>query len=572
MKSKNRESEGRAIGAKVMAASLLIATTFGVAVDSQNIVHPATMNSSTLVKKSTTKKSSGLFKKSALIASAPTKNSAVHLISSARVPVNEPASAGIKLLQVILEHIKNMPVIAMVNLKNARKDMVSQQVAPQIAMNNGPAQKQLMIMPPSYTQGYTGTNETNSSKLARGSSLQVADERPIVRDYREAPVLGMRAKRRAAMMPSSTPMPTEKAQDAPEQSGFQQLASNLSKFGGAIQNMQRLQQSVASPQIANATADDKTYAPQAQAPRNMEISTNPQQPKFGVTEYNVGGTIGHGSISQGSNAYNNAYPYGRAMQAPAMQAPSSMDNFTRQAVGTSDLIYGDEGVAATSAASPPPLPSQAGAGGVVVPENPSKYKHLRQSNFGSKDADGVYTQPVAGKLLAKKAKTMERSKVSDVDRREIALLPPNVITGIPLVSLGTSAEQAQRLLAPRGKLSKQTIATASGKWIVWTLSKNGTNEPSMYLYMRHGMIEALRVLDSSFVTPSFGVELGAPLSAVKTKFGEPAFIIGEPCNDPVNGGQNYVYPISQVAFQVARRAPKNEPVLVSILIFNVKDQ
>jgi hypothetical protein len=91
----------------------------------------------------------------------------------------------------------------------------------------------------------------------------------------------------------------------------------------------------------------------------------------------------------------------------------------------------------------------------------------------------------------------------------------------------------------------------------------------MYIYIRHGIVEALRVFDPYYIRPEFGVSFGAGLSEVKKKFGEPAFMIEEP--GAVGAGQNYVYPISQVCFQVARKQPNGEPQLVSILIFTVKD-
>ena len=105
-------------------------------------------------------------------------------------------------------------------------------------------------------------------------------------------------------------------------------------------------------------------------------------------------------------------------------------------------------------------------------------------------------------------------------------------------------------------------------WSVWILNKRGSNDPAMYIYIRHGIVEALRVFDPYYVRPDFGVRLGAGLSEVKRKFGEPAFMLEEP--GAVGAGQNYVYPISQVCFQVARKQPKGEPQLVSILIFSVK--
>jgi hypothetical protein len=85
--------------------------------------------------------------------------------------------------------------------------------------------------------------------------------------------------------------------------------------------------------------------------------------------------------------------------------------------------------------------------------------------------------------------------------------------------------------------------------------------------MRNGLLDAMRIFDQTLIGPDFGVTLGDSLARVKEKFGEPAFILQEP---GPGAGQNYIYPISQVGFQLARPAPGDQPRVVSLLIFNVK--
>ena len=146
---------------------------------------------------------------------------------------------------------------------------------------------------------------------------------------------------------------------------------------------------------------------------------------------------------------------------------------------------------------------------------------------------------------------------------KIAMLPPNVFTGIPVVKLGSSEAQASRALAASGSMQRQRI----NGWTVLTFFKPGTREPALQVYMRHGQVDALRAFDASLVGPDFGVRLGDSLATVKERFGEPAFIIQEPTP---GAGQNYVYPISQVAFLMARPSPSEAPQVTGLFIFNPK--
>ncbi|MBI4534492.1 MAG: hypothetical protein HY711_11160 [Candidatus Melainabacteria bacterium] len=146
---------------------------------------------------------------------------------------------------------------------------------------------------------------------------------------------------------------------------------------------------------------------------------------------------------------------------------------------------------------------------------------------------------------------------------QVALLPPNVVTGIPLVRLGSSETQANQALAAIGNMSSERI----NAWTVWSYCRPNSKHTALQVYMRHGLVEALRIFDGSFAHPDLGVNLGDDLSAIKGRFGEPAFILGEPSPGL---GQNYVYPISQVAFLMARPRPDAHPEVISLLIFNIK--
>lgn len=89
----------------------------------------------------------------------------------------------------------------------------------------------------------------------------------------------------------------------------------------------------------------------------------------------------------------------------------------------------------------------------------------------------------------------------------------------------------------------------------------------MQVYVRHGLVEALRIFDNAFIAPDFGVHLNDDVSTVKAKFGEPAFMQDEP---ECPSAKNYVYPISQVSFELTRASNSPSPKVVSVLIFTVK--
>lgn len=149
---------------------------------------------------------------------------------------------------------------------------------------------------------------------------------------------------------------------------------------------------------------------------------------------------------------------------------------------------------------------------------------------------------------------------------DIALLPPNVITGIQRINLGSSESQAN--IALRGMQLVNIKQQKVGKWTVTCLQNpHVKGSTALQLFVRNGLLDAMRIFDTTLFAPDFGVTMGDCLSKVKEKFGEPAFILHEP---GPGSGANYIYPISQVGFQLARPAPNEQPRVVSVLIFNVK--
>jgi hypothetical protein len=147
----------------------------------------------------------------------------------------------------------------------------------------------------------------------------------------------------------------------------------------------------------------------------------------------------------------------------------------------------------------------------------------------------------------------------------IAVLPPNVFTGIPLVRLGIPESQANSALNAIGTTREQRV----DNWRVMSWQKNTSKtQTALQLYVRNGLLDAMRIFDPSLIGPEFGINMGDGLTRVKEKFGEPAFILSEPVP---GAGKNYIYPVSQVGFQlVPSQVPGEEPRVASVLLFNVK--
>ena len=258
------------------------------------------------------------------------------------------------------------------------------------------------------------------------------------------------------------------------------------------------------------------------------ISTNPL-----ITEYDKFGSAG----AAGADSF--------AEEGSITESKNSLAN--RRDAGASSIANSPSPGAMQSAEPASPV--------LKPPGEPSLFKHVRE--FLNRDAERAA-------MLAGQKQQSEFSPAQEKNKPiEIALLPPSVVTGIPLVRLGGSENETNKALSGKGSLNKTQI----NDWSVWSLQKPGNAEVSLQVYTRNGQVEAMRIFDTSFIAADFGVKLGDDLGTVKHKFGEPAFILSEPQS---RGGQNYVYPISQVSFQLAYTSRTTPPKVVSLLIFNAK--
>ncbi|HND05817.1 MAG TPA: hypothetical protein PL012_09055 [Candidatus Obscuribacter sp.] len=184
-------------------------------------------------------------------------------------------------------------------------------------------------------------------------------------------------------------------------------------------------------------------------------------------------------------------------------------------------------------------------------------------------ADSEWMQEVASKKA--KAERQERfNQASPVPL--VAYLPPSTLRGISGLPLGSSEKDTLAYLKSRGKFK----TAESHGWRVYTLSSAQGNV-ALQAYLRSGKLEALRVYNADYLPASLGVSIESELSTMKSKFGEPSFVLDEPpanrtLNSKLDKGaapaaKNYVYPLSQVGFQLARPSAGASPQVMSVLFF-----
>ncbi|MBK9202269.1 MAG: hypothetical protein IPL73_07510 [Candidatus Obscuribacter sp.] len=155
--------------------------------------------------------------------------------------------------------------------------------------------------------------------------------------------------------------------------------------------------------------------------------------------------------------------------------------------------------------------------------------------------------------------------VNQVASPLVAFLPPSTIRGISGLALGSKESDTVAYFKERGK----SKVTDSHGWKIYTLL-NSDNTIALQAYVHNGFTEALRVFQPNFVPSSIGVTIADDLSEMKSKFGEPSFILEEPrASDEGTKvmAKNYVYPLSQLGFQLARPVSDAKPQIKSVLLF-----
>jgi len=374
--------------------------------------------------------------------------------------------------------------------------------------------------------------KTRSYAAAR--SLQIVDGRPVVRDFREAPIAAASpapASAASYQAGSGGYAPGQNAVPAVANSGgsvfdhpgFIGLRNSINRFAGAVGTLQNAQQN--SDMIAQSQSEQPAYQ-QRMSPLRRTNAIDKAAPhsvamasQTGIQEYSA--TNGKTAAARGAMYQSQNMAQGAPQSPPAepqLQQATSPTALPGEVTMKSDVS-------------------------IRPPEAPSVY---RTTHEYSQQGSNAPAKPVT-----------------------MAMQVPNVISGIPLVRLGENESTAQSALSTVGSVVKQEYKTG---WRVYSVTKAGTRETAAQLYVKHGMVEGMRVFDATLMPGDLGVCLGDNLTSVKSKFGEPAFFISEPNagHDPASAGLNYVYPISQVSFELARVTKRGAPQVVSMLLFNVK--
>jgi hypothetical protein len=441
------------------------------------------------------------------------------------VPSNvQPATSGVKLLEGIFLKLRNQP---------------------QLAFGNSRAQNLLQA----------AINPNDGAKDASSATDQLLAIRPAERanskamrfDYapNEFALEHASAKHLAKTAPAQVkPLSTSIQNLAGAAAALQEITqnaepANIKNYGESARDSARRQ--------SNKTIDARAFT----ADRGQLVASAPM-----ITEFKKTATIGDfrqappGSTPASSFAQLKAAPSlkneARARSLAMVPPPPPLPALTNAPSGIAGASDSEVAASNVSAASS------------MAPASPGLYRNIREITKQDKFSNGSGIKEM-----------FDERKADTSDKRQIALLPPSIVSGVPLVHLGASALQIKESLGSKVKIDKQIIED----WTVWSVTGHNRSECALQLYFKHGVVEAIRVFDASYLGPDLGIKLGNDLQTIKEKFGEPAFILPEPVAvRGVEAGKNYIYPISQVSFALARSHDRMKPApqVVSMLIFNVK--
>jgi hypothetical protein len=443
------------------------------------------------------------------------------------------------------------------------------------------------------------TLDSKISILAVSVSLTVA----VIYDFAWRPAASQPQNQTATKVPVANPgqpnnnRPGQDANYWRAQSGVKLLLGIFNRLGN-------------EPQIAlkNESLANRPLAP-SQFNANIHNNTDPAltiRPQT-ARRINLNGTVINKTTPIEVNAGNNAVallpPASEKpdlAQAPPVQSETlgSQGNIqtwsqarTAQAVAESsnirDYSRQEKGREKESEPKQQDGGTVSGITSIIRPsEQPGLYKYIYEhkkiapmpppaSTSTSKDAVLEFkrqppTKPATISVSRAKAKkradneiTIESDEGSPI---QVAFLPPSAVHGLSGLSLGASEKETTLYLKDRGPLSSTTY----GGFKVWTLTDK-SGKPHLQVYLRNNRAEAFRVFDPKYVPASLGINISDNLAAMKQKFGEPSFILEEP---NVKNAKNYVYPVSQISFQLARPLQdkgksqiQSKPQILSLMLF-----
>ncbi|MBP7863877.1 hypothetical protein KA183_19480 [bacterium] len=184
---------------------------------------------------------------------------------------------------------------------------------------------------------------------------------------------------------------------------------------------------------------------------------------------------------------------------------------------------------------------------VVKLDQPAYYKHIREYD---------------DKKSAKEQKQI------------VAYNPPSMVFGISGLQLGASNNDVSSYLKSQYGTQKSKFKSFKYKeWVVFSLQEPSSKgeRTTLQIFSRANQVEALRIFDDRYIPDAVNVRLADTMAVMKNRFGEPAFVLEEPQvkdnSTEKKMIKNYVYPVSQVSFQLVRGESGTSPVVTSVLLF-----
>lgn len=510
------------------------------------------------------------------VSKSATKSSEVPLFSASNSPLGEfsRAESGVKLLVGIFARLGNEPQLA---LKSENRLLASSKNKSGFDRDT---QSQLLAAAQSNASNYQSRN----SQFANSINNQYTDPALAIRP---------RAVSRKSASDKFIPIQGVTIAMAPQKKTF---------YKGESHDEKRDERGSAAGQGGTSPLAEGSRS-DAEKKSDADSSSSMRSRDDSPVKIFAGPSSTSNALPASSNEKNYIREFGKAANAPAAPAIASYGRSLDRGINIIDEPLGSNRRQSQAKA-------EETANGIIRPtEQPGLFKYVREHKketpkdspkenlrdsfrdnskdlaFGSQSAAGALDQLNESKLINKQklksAKLQNSAPVSIVSENEmtleaqqdgsplqVAFLPPSTVHGINGLPLGASEADTAKFFKNRGNLSRSFI---SG-WKVWTLL-DGQQTPILQVYLRNGRTEAFRIFNQSYVPAGLGVAINDELPSMKGKFGEPSFILEEPGIKPQAAAQsativakNYVYPVSQVSFQLVRNGPSS-PHIHSLLLF-----
>lgn len=379
---------------------------------------------------------------------------------------------------------------------------------------------------------------------------------------------------------SSLKKPNLSVEFSPASSGVKLLEAILSRLHGSVQvAMAKQERRLGSIGQAQVLASDKAVAGgESEAALNYKLAIKPKaQKELKMADLDSSDTL---SLSSGGSYSASSVTSQSTGAAKAKRGQAQYFAAPRQvAILDESVLVKDRRVAkeevGVSSLPPVPLAPQSNSVDQIAESQDGLKADAKKANSElsnmpsiahSNLSASVQTSEsgVAGKLSSKNLSSPSSAVPTEsaFGQYRLAMTPPTIFKGISGTQLGASESDVYRFWMGKGTIQKEAVAS----WKVFGV-RSKDDKYIVQLFLNSGHVEAIRIFDNAYVLKNLGVNIGDSLAKLKQTLGEPSFIISEPGSA---GGQNYVYPVNQIAFQLRKGGAGKSPGIVSMLIFNTK--